>query len=76
MINRIGLTKREDGYIVSTIEPSFMAWYGKYETAIRLEGGFNWRIAEGYETEAEARIGHQKYVNMSVDDIEKIEWVG
>ena len=76
MVNRIGLTKREDGCIVSTIEPPFMAWYGKYETAIKLEGEFNWRIAEGYETEAEARIGHQKYVNMSVDDIEKIEWVG
>ena len=76
MVNRIGLTKREDGYIVSTIEPPFMAWYGKYETAIKLEGGFDWRIAESYETEAEARIGHQKYVNMSVDDIEKIEWVG
>ena len=76
MINRIGLTKREDGYIVSTVEPPFMAWYGKYETAIRLEGGFNWRIAEGYETEEEARIGHEKYVNMNVDDIERIAWVG
>ena len=75
MIYRIDLTKREDGYIVSTIEPPFMAWYGKYETAIRLEGGFNWRIAEGYETEEEARIGHEKYVNMSTDDIEKIEWI-
>ena len=76
MIYRIDLTKRADGYIVSTIEPPFMAWYGKYETAIRLEGGFNWRIAEGYETEEEARIGHEKYVNMSVDDIERIAWVG
>ena len=76
MIYRIDLTKREDGYIVSTIEPPFMAWYGKYETAIRLEGGFNWRIAEGYETEEEARIGHEKYVNMRVDDIERIAWVG
>ena len=76
MINRIDLTKREDGYIISTIEPPFMAWYGKYETAIRVEGGFNWRIAEGYKTEEEARIGHEKYVNMSVDDIEKIAWIG
>ena len=76
MINRIDLTKREDGYIVSTIEPPFMAWYGKYETAIRLEGGFNWRIAEGYETEEEARKGHEKYVNMSVDEIERIVWLG
>jgi hypothetical protein len=53
-----------------------MAWYGKYETAIRLEGGFEWRIAEGYETEEEARIGHEKYVNMSADEIERIAWIG
>ena len=44
MVNRIGLTKREDGYIVSTVEPPFMAWYGKYETAIGLGGGSGWRI--------------------------------
>ena len=76
MINRIGLTKREDGYIVSTVEPPFMAWYGKYETAIGLEGGSEWRIAEGYETEEEARVGHEKYVNMSADEIGKIAWIG
>ena len=76
MVNRIDLTKRKDGYIISTVEPMFMAWYGKYETAIRLEGGFEWRIAEGYETEEEARIGHEKYVNMSADEIERIAWIG
>ena len=76
MINRIDLTKREDGYIVSTVKPTFMAWYGKYETAIMLEDLGYWRIAEGYETEEEARIGHKKYMNMSADEIEKIEWIG
>ena len=76
MENRIDLTKREDGYIVSTIEPPFMAWYGKYETAIMLEGDFEWRVAEGYETEEEARIGHEKYVNMSTDEIGRIVWIG
>lgn len=76
MINRIGLTKREDGYIVSTVEPPFMAWYGKYETAIGLEEGSGWRIAEGYETEEEAIKGHEKYVAMSEKEINKIEWIG
>ena len=76
MINRIDLTKRKDGYVISTVKPMFMAWYGKYETAIKLEGVFEWRIAEGYETEEEARIGHEKYVNMSVDEIERIVWIG
>lgn len=76
MVNRIDLTKREDGYIVSTVKPMFMAWFGKYETAIMLEGLDYWRIAEGYETAEEARIGHEKYVNMSTDEIEKIAWIG
>lgn len=38
MVNRIDLTKREDG--------------------------------------EEARIGHEKYVNMSADEIERIAWIG
>lgn len=71
MVNRIDLTKREDGYMVST-----MAWFGKYKTAIMLEGSFEWRIAERYETEEEAKIGHEKYVNMSADEIEKIARIG
>ena len=76
MVNRIDLTKRKDGYIISTVEPIFMAWYGKYETAIGLEGGSGWRIAEGYETEEEAIKGHEKYVAMSEKEINKIEWIG
>ena len=76
MENRIDLTKREDGYIVSTVKATFMAWYGKYETAIMPDEDLGWIIAEGYETEEEARIGHEKYVNMSTDEIEKIKWIG
>ena len=76
MVNRIDLTKREDGYIVSTVKPMFMAWYGKYETAVMINEDLGWRIAEGYETEEEARRGHEKYVNMSTDEIGKIEWIG
>ena len=76
MVNRIDLTKREDGFIVSTVKSTFMVWHGKYETAIMLEDLDCWRIAEGYETEEEARIGHEKYVNMSADEIEKIDWIG
>lgn len=73
--NRIRLNKREDGYIISTVK-SYDNCYGAYETAIMLEGLDCWRIAEGYETEEEARIGHEKYVNMSTDEIEKIAWIG
>ena len=75
MVNRIDLTKREDGYIISTVK-SYDNCYGPYETAIMLEGLDCWNIAEGYETEEEARIGHEKYVNMSADEIEKIAWIG
>ena len=74
--NRIGFTKREDGYIISTIDPSFMAWYGKYETAIAFEGEFVWRVAEGYETEEEALEGHKKYVSMTEEEINHINYIG
>ena len=76
MVNRIDLTKREDEYIVSTVKSMFMAWYGKYETAVMIDEDLGWRIAEGYETKEEARKGHEKYVNMSTDEIEDIDWIG
>ena len=75
MVNRIDLTKREDGYIISTVK-SYDYRYGAYETAMMLEGLDCWRIAEGYSTEEEAIKGHEKYVNMSADEIEKIAWIG
>ena len=73
--NRIRLTKREDGYIISTVKsPDYR--YGAYETAIMLEGLDYWNIAEGYSTEEEAIKGHEKYVAMSEEEINKIEWIG
>ena len=73
--NRIRLTKREDGYIISTVK-SYDNWYGTYETAIALKGLYHWKIAEGYETKEEAIKGHEKYVAMSEEEINKIEWIG
>ena len=73
--NRVRLTKREDGYIVSTVK-SYDNMYGAYETAIMLEGLDYWNIAEGYETEEEAIEGHEKYVAMSEKEINEIEWIG
>lgn len=73
--NRIRLTKREDGHIISTVK-SYDNWYGAYETAIALKGLDHWKIAEGYETEKEAIKGHEKYVAMSEKEINKIEWIG
>ena len=74
LTNRIRLTEREDGYIISTVK-SYDNWHGAYETAIMLEGLDYWNIAEGYETE-EAIKGHEKYVAMSEEEINKIEWIG
>ena len=73
--NRVRLTKREDGYIISTVK-SYDNWYGFYETAIMLEDLDYWNIAEGYETKEEAIKGHEKYVAMSEEEINKIEWIG
>ena len=73
--NRIRLTKREDGYIISTVK-SYDNWYGVYETAIMLEGLDYWNIAEGYGTEEEAIKGHEKYVVMSEEEICRIKYIG
>ena len=73
--NRIRLTKREDGYIISTVK-SYDNWYGAYETAICLEVFPIWRIVEGYSTEEEAIKGHTKYEAMTEEEINKIEWIG
>lgn len=40
-----------------------------------LEGLDCWNIAEGYSTEEEAIKGHEKYVTMSEEEINKIEWI-
>lgn len=73
--NRLKYTKREDGYVVSTII-SLDNWYGKYETAIRLDGMWDWRIAEGYNSKEEALKGHEKYINMTEEDINNINYIG
>ena len=73
--NRIRLTKREDGYIISTVK-SYDNWYGFYETAIMLEGLDYWSIAEGYKTKEEAIKGHEKYVAMSEEEICRIKYIG
>lgn len=78
--NRVELTKRKDGYVISTVKPWTMAWYGKYETGIWYEDEKGEcgtiRIAEGYKTEEEAKEGHKKYVNIATEELEKIEWIG
>lgn len=71
---RLKLSKREDGYIISTVK-SFDNWYGEYETAICYRTD-NWRIAEGYKTEEEAIKGHEKYLKMTAKEIERLEFIG
>lgn len=74
MINRIGRTKRGN-IVISTVKPSFMAWYGKYETAVSFDNQNHWRIAEGYETEDEAIKGHEKYCHMTDEELNNIHWI-
>ena len=72
---RIRVDKREDGIIVSTVEPVILAWYGRYETAIIFENEAI-RICEGYKTLEEAIKGHIKYLNMSLEDIFELDFIG
>lgn len=71
---RIGLTEREDNVVISTVEPLFWAWYGKYETAISIDGE-PWRIAEGYETLGEAMRGHDKFSKMSKEELMNYKYI-
>ena len=61
-------TSRNDGVIISTVAPSFLAWYGEYETAISIDGK-PWRIARGYESLEEAIEGHDRFSKMSKEEL-------
>ena len=72
-------TKREDGLIISTIKPSCLAWYGKFETALITNHGKENQltsILEGYGTREEAVKGHEKYCNMSTYELLNFEYIG
>ena len=74
--NRVGLTKREDGVVISTIESSpLVAWYGRYETAISIDHSF-WRIAKGYDTLEEAIKGHARFSSMSKEELMNYKYIG
>lgn len=68
-------TEREDGVIISTVRPSFMAWYGNYETAVCIDGN-DWRILEGYATAKQANEGHSKYEKMSKQELLDFDYIG
>lgn len=68
-------TNRKDGVIISTVKPSFLAWYGRYETAASIDG-CPWRILEGYETAKDAINGHNKYEKMSKEELLNFNYIG
>ena len=75
MSNRIGLTEREDGVVVSTVESSpLIAWYGRYETAISIDHTF-WRIAKGYDTLEEAIKGHARFSSMTKEELMEYKYI-
>ena len=76
MSNRIWLTEREDGVVISTVESSpLIAWYGRYETAISIDHEF-WRIARGYNTLEEAIKGHARFSEMSKEELMNYKYIG
>lgn len=70
VVKRIGPTKRKDGYIVSTIAVKTERWYGMWETGISYQG-YGLTIYDRYKTKEEAEKGHERFVNMSTEDLEK-----
>ena len=76
MIGTVDRTTREDGIIISTIRPPFLAWYGEYETTVTFDNQGTWHIAEVYGTLKAAREGHKKYVDMIARQLEnKKDWL-
>ena len=74
--NRVGLTKREDGVVISTIESSpLVAWYGRYETAISIDGEL-WKIAKGYDTLEDAIKGHARFSSMTKEELMEYKYIG
>lgn len=74
MTNRVALTIRKDGLKISSVKPGFMAWYGAYETALINEDGII-RILEGYDTLEECKKGHEKYCNMSYEELMNFNFI-
>ena len=75
MSNRIGLTEREDNVVIFTAEPNpLIAWYGKYETVISIDGEL-WKIAKGYDTLEKAIEGHDKFSKMSKEELMEYEYI-
>ena len=73
--NRVGLTKREDGVVISTIESSpLVAWYGRYETAVSIEYSI-WRIAKVYDTLEEAIKGHARFSSMTKEELMEYKYI-
>ena len=68
-------TSRNDGVIISTVAPSFLAWYGEYETAISIDGK-PWRIARGYESLEEAIEGQDRFSKMSKEELMNYKYIG
>ena len=68
-------TERKDGVVISTVRPPFMVWYGNYETAVSIDGN-EWRILEGYTTAKQAIEGHNRYENMSKQELMEFDYIG
>ena len=66
---------REDGVIISTVKVKFLDWYGKYETAVSIDGS-EWRILERYNTIEDAAFKHAIYENMSKEKLMNFDYIG
>ena len=65
---RIAFLPREDKVVFSTIKAPCLSWYGKYETAISIDGK-PWRIYRGYDSKEEAIKGHEELTKMTKEEI-------
>ena len=64
----IAYLEREDKVEFSTIKVPCLSWYGKYETAISIDGS-GFRLYKGYDSKEEALKGHEELTKMTKEEI-------
>lgn len=71
---RIKFDERKDGIKISTVKPTFLAWYGNYETAIMMPNS-KWKVVASYKTRQESVKGHNDILNKTYEELDNMKQI-
>jgi hypothetical protein len=63
--------RKDEGIIIVTMKVEYLAIYGNYETVISIDNQ-GWKMVKSYNSEEEAKKGHEKYIKMTKEEILKL----